>query len=196
MLLEAVPSILSSYYSYSNVMIAATTIALAFFLLWFVGANGFASLLNKQEVKSLRKSLEDHNNSIKRGWQDLAPPFNQQSSHETDEWKHEQEDVTHFCFLVHGHRGYSKVRANESCVVLRISYPQSCSFLTCSSLYLLYYRTYRTYKQKCSHLQNKKSEDILKKLESCKTLLSTTVFATKARQRMVSCWEVNDWWKK
>lgn len=136
-----------TFFSYSNVMIAATTIVLAFLLIWLVGAKGFASLVNKQEVESIRKSLEalSNDNSIKRGWKDLAPPFNQQSSHTEKDWKHEQEDVTHFCFLVHGHRGYSKVRAKRSrvFVLLILEY----SFSLTHYVYLMHYRIYHTYKQ-------------------------------------------------
>jgi len=96
-------------------MIAATTIFLAFLLIYLVGADGFASILNRRKVMSttsLRKGWEElsNNNSLKKGWEDLAPPFNQQRG-TNDEWKHDREDVTHFCFLVHGHRGYSKVCA-------------------------------------------------------------------------------------
>ena len=36
----------------------------------------------------------------------MAPPFT--IEHSNEDWNHEQEDVVHFCFLVHGHRGLSK----------------------------------------------------------------------------------------
>lgn len=96
----------SSYYS---IMFAATTIFFAAFIVWFVGANGFAPPV--PQVETLRKSWQElSNNSLKKSWDGLAPPFNHQSKRTADDWQQEQENVTHFCFLVHGHRGLSKVR--------------------------------------------------------------------------------------
>lgn len=103
MLLEAIIPV-ADYFSFQTIMIATTTILLASLLVYLVG--GFA---NNPDV-SLQKSWENlsSNSSLKKSWQDLAPPFNQESPSQ-EEWNHTDQDVTHFCFLVHGHRGLSKV---------------------------------------------------------------------------------------
>ena len=107
MYIEAIYSSLSlsSLDSY-HIMIAATTISLAFLLVYFFGAEGFSSFLGKQNLPQVVSTT-----SLQRRWEDLAPPFNvdRSTSEFQDAWEHEQEDVVHFCFLVHGHRGLSKV---------------------------------------------------------------------------------------
>jgi hypothetical protein len=88
---------------YIHVIMTITTLFFAYFLVWAAGANGF---VNQQMPRVVSTSA-----LLRKEWDDLAPPFNRGQSSDDDckdAWEDKQEDVTHFCFLVHGHRGYSK----------------------------------------------------------------------------------------
>ena len=93
-------------------MMTATIALLVLALLCFVGAgDGFRSYFSRQK---LPRAISG--NSM-QWWDDLAPPFAmEQTQEEKSDWTHQNQDVTHFCFLVHGHRGLSKVRTNKLCI--------------------------------------------------------------------------------
>jgi hypothetical protein len=82
---------------YSFAIMITSTALLAFLVVWFVGADGFAAFFRRVKAPVLQSNS---------WWDDLAPPF--AIEHPNDEWNHDQLDVVHFCFLVHGHRGLSK----------------------------------------------------------------------------------------
>jgi hypothetical protein len=86
------------HYSFENMMLMTSTALLAFLLVWFVGADGFASFFRGVKAPVVQSNS---------WWDDLAPPFSMEHPHD-GEWNHERQDVVHFCFLVHGHRGLSK----------------------------------------------------------------------------------------
>lgn len=105
---------------YIHVIMTITTLFFAYFLVWAAGANGF---VNQQMPRVVSTSA-----LLRKEWDDLAPPFNRGQSSDVDckdEWEDKQENVTHFCFLVHGHRGYSKVHcvAVVTCVAISIRAP-------------------------------------------------------------------------
>lgn len=85
------------FLQYSLAIMMTTTALLAFVLIWFVGADGFTTFLQRLKVPAMTSNS---------WWDDLAPPFT--IEHSNEDWNHEQEDVVHFCFLVHGHRGLSR----------------------------------------------------------------------------------------
>ena len=165
---------------------AVTTIFLAYLLVWAVGANGF---LQKQTPRVVSTSAD----ALRKEWNGLAPPFNhEQSTHDDDDmdaWKDKQEDVTHFCFLVHGHRGYSKVHKQHyvcprSVVVNRAP---TCFLTSTFSVH----RTCPTCKQSCNPLPKKKRESAIMKLAQFKTWWFTIASVMKARRRMAYRMEEN-----
>jgi hypothetical protein len=105
------------------------TALLAFFLLLLVSvvtsshnADAFQTLVARFSFSKTVHghvhvpSLETTSTSISsiHWWKDFAPPFRLPGEEEEEECECEwlppdlQADITHFCFLVHGHRGFSK----------------------------------------------------------------------------------------
>ena len=75
------------------------------------------TILSQSSKASLESSLQ--------WWEDLAPPFafatDDEPEQEPDWRPHEAVDVVHFCFLVHGYRGYSRDLSYLATVMQRVA---------------------------------------------------------------------------
>lgn len=115
-----------------STFVVAMTIVFFVILLLFVataqsGSEAFRPLFRKiktpVEMLSSKASLE----SSLQWWEDLAPPFAFPGGDETehpplqDLRPHDAVDIVHFCFLVHGYRGYSRDLSYLQTVMQRVA---------------------------------------------------------------------------